>query len=270
MENLLLLRIELLVLFSSLWYSLYYTASYFYKIFHKVKNIVVSQKKDENDIVQTISINKEASKVSIKKTYDPTLKNLSEEEKVKITEILKRVKVHVEKGYYDVARTLIIEWLTIDKYNKELNLELAYIYEQEKNYKNAEFIYKDLCLVHKDNTVILNKLWYIVAMQWNLEESVTIYEKVHERKQWDLEVIEMLANLTYEVQDFEKAIKYINFVLKDKPKNIDFLKMKAVSLEWQGRLKDSIKVYEEILKIRPYDSGSIDNLRRLEQNIVNN
>jgi hypothetical protein len=34
--------------------------------------------------------------------------------------------------------------LSIDKYNKELNLELAYIYEKEKKYSNAEYIYKDL------------------------------------------------------------------------------------------------------------------------------
>jgi hypothetical protein len=44
-------------------------------------------------------------------------------------------------------------------------MELAHMYEMEKNYKNAEFIYRDMCLVHKDNTSLLKKLAYIVAMQ---------------------------------------------------------------------------------------------------------
>gem|GEM_PF-6421009 len=97
MENLILLRIELFIFILTLGYSIYYTASYFYKIFHKVKTLVSSIKKEENEVVQTISINKESSKVSIKKTYDPSLKNLSEDEKNKIAEILKKVKVHLEK-----------------------------------------------------------------------------------------------------------------------------------------------------------------------------
>jgi hypothetical protein len=34
---------------------------------------------------------------------------LTDEERVKISEIMKRVKINIEKGYYDTARTLIIE-----------------------------------------------------------------------------------------------------------------------------------------------------------------
>jgi hypothetical protein len=37
-------------------------------------------------------------------------------------------------------------------------MELGSIYEQEKNYKNAEFIYKDISLIIQDNTPILTKL----------------------------------------------------------------------------------------------------------------
>lgn len=268
MDNLVILRIELFIFISSLTYSVYYLANYFLNIFNKIKKLVVQPKKVSSDSIQTVNVNKEKSKVSIKKTYDWAIKNLTDEERVKISEIMKRVKINIEKGYYDTARTLIIEWLTIDKYNKDLNMELAHMYEMEKNYKNAEFIYRDMCLVHKDNTSLLKKLAYIVAMQWNLNESVIIYEKVHERMHADNEVIELLASLTFEIMNFEKSLKYIKLVLKEKPKNLEMMKMKATALEKVGKIKDAIKVYEDILYIRPYDTNTIDNIKRLEQNII--
>ncbi len=64
--------------------------------------------------------------------------------KHKVISILKRVKINISKWYIDTAKNLIVEWLSLDKYNRELNLELAIIYEKEHNYINAEYIYKDL------------------------------------------------------------------------------------------------------------------------------
>ncbi|MFA5917218.1 MAG: CDC27 family protein [Candidatus Gracilibacteria bacterium] len=269
MENLILLRIELLLFISSLSYSIYYGFSYIYNIFNKIKNIVSSPiNKSEVKNVHVININKETHKTNLQKNSLNSI-NLSEEEKLKIVEILKRIKVNIEKGYYDKAKILIIEGLTIDKYNKDLNMELGFIYEQENNFKNAELIYKDISMIIQDNTAILIKLGYVLSMQGSLDEAIVVYEKVQAKKQSDNEVIETLAHLTYEVQDFEKALKYIKLVLKEKPKNLDMMKKKAFALERVGKLKDAIKMYEEILFIRPYDVNAIDNVKRLEQNIMN-
>lgn len=270
MENILLLRIDLLLFISSLSYSIYYSFTYFYSIFIRVKNIVSSPKDTKKEKkVQVININKDNSKVNLQKKA-PDTKELSEEEKMKITEILKRIRINIEKWYLDSAKVLIIEWLTIDKYSKDLNMELGSIYEQEKNFKNAELIYKDISMIIQDNTSILAKLWYVLSMQWNLKESVVVYEQVHQRKQSDNDVIETLAHLTFEIQDFEKSLKYIKLVLKEKPKNVDMMRKKAFALERAWKLKEAIKVYEEILYIRPYDVNAIDNVKRLEQNIMNN
>jgi tetratricopeptide (TPR) repeat protein len=84
----------------------------------------------------------------------------------------------------------------------------------------------------------------------------------------DNEVIELLASLTFEIMNFEKSLKYIKLVLKEKPKNLEMMKMKATALEKVGKIKDAIKVYEDILYIRPYDTNTIDNIKRLEQNII--
>lgn len=269
MENLLLLRIELLLFLSSLGYSIYYGYTYFNSLYNKVKNIVSTPKAPKKEKkVQVISMDKENWKSNIQKdVFDEKI--LSEEDKLKISEIIKRIRINIEKWYLDTAKWLIIEWLTIDKFNKDLNMELWAIYEEEKNYKNAELIYKDISMVISDNTSILTKLGYVLSMQWSLKDAVKVYEEVQQRKQSDNDIIETLAHLTFEIQDFEKSLRYIRLVLKEKPKNVDMMRKKAFALERVWKLKDAIKVYEEILFLRPYDTNAIDNVKRLEQNIVN-
>lgn len=270
MENLFLLRLELLLFISSFSFCIYYVGDFFWNLYYKIKKIVVSPvSKKTKKTAHVISISKDWPKKTTKEwTSEFWEKILSEEDKLKISEIIKRIKVNTEKWYFDSAKVLIIEGLTIDKHNIDLNIELANIYEQEKNYKNAELIYKDISMIVMDNTPILSKLAYVLSMQWSYKKAIAVYETVHTKKQSDNDIIETLANLTYEIEDFEKALKYIKLVLKEKPKNVDMMRRKAITLEKLWKLKESVKVYEDILFLRPYDTNAIDNLKRLEQNII--
>ena len=44
-------------------------------------------------------------------------------------------------------------------------MELASIYEREKNYKNAQYIYEDLIEKLEDNYEVLKKLAFSLALQ---------------------------------------------------------------------------------------------------------
>jgi hypothetical protein len=77
---------------------------------------------------------------------------------LRLQELLKKVQIHVSKREFDTAKNLIIEGLTIDKFHTDLNINLAKIYIEEEEYLKAEYIYKDLMLVHSGNTTILKKL----------------------------------------------------------------------------------------------------------------
>jgi predicted ribonuclease toxin of YeeF-YezG toxin-antitoxin module len=50
---------------------------------------------------------------------------ITDEEKSKLNELLKKIKINISKGEYDLAKNLIVEGLAIDKFNVELNMELA-------------------------------------------------------------------------------------------------------------------------------------------------
>lgn len=199
---------------------------------------------------------------------------ISEKDKQKIVEILKRVKINSSKWYYDTSRNLIVEWLSIDKYNRELNLELASIYEKEHNFINAEYIYKDLLEFLKVDYEVMKKLWYIYAMQNKLEESLSIYEKIHNKKMADDDVIDLLWELTYNMKNYKKALKYINLFLVSKPRNVDKLFMKAKSLRELWKREESRLVYKRILDLQPYNTKAKEtydmlwNMQNNEEDIV--
>ncbi|MFK7780374.1 MAG: hypothetical protein QM490_04445 [Candidatus Gracilibacteria bacterium] len=262
MENLFFIKIEIFIFISSFLYIIYYLSIRLYPTYFKVKKNTKSRnipaEKTTLNKVHLNSKNKDTN--SIKKTKT----KVSEEDKQKIADILKRVKVNSGKGYFDTARNLIVEGLSLDKRNRELNLELASIYEKEHNYINAEYIYKDLLEVLKLDFEVMKKLGYIFAMQNKLKESLKIYEQIHNKKQSDDEVIDLLSELTYNMKTYKKALKYVNLFLVGKPRNVDKLFMKAKTLRELGRVEESKIAYRRILDLQPYNTRAKESIAKIK------
>ena len=256
MENLLFIKIEIIIFILSLSYVLYYLWFKIYTIYFKVKNIVkpttIKNRKSALNKVRLKNTKK------IKRTSEDF--NVSDSNLVKLNEIIKKVKANTVKWYYDTSKNLIVEWLSYDKYNRELNLQLWYIYEKEKNYSNAEYIYKDLLDNYQWDYHIMKKLGYNLAIQNKLTESLLIYELLHTKDKWDQEVIEILADLSFTLEQFKKALKYSMLFLSSKPRDIDKLSMKALSLENLWKFNDSIDTYKRILELQPYNTKAKENL----------
>ncbi len=260
-----LFKLEIIIFLLSFWYIIYFLWEKFYYAYFKVRKVIKKEKKWKK-------IKKESTKVSINKRKKGNFlkenrKNLTEEEKSQISDIIKRVNINSTKGYFDVSKALIIEWLSIDKSNKNLNLELANIYEKEKKYENAEYIYLDLLDIYKDDLKMLKKLAYVYVLQSKLHKAIETYEKVHEKNKWDDAVIEILSEITFDVAYYDKAVKYSTMFLKTKPRNVEKLTIKAVSLEKLKKYEKAIKVHKKILELQPYNTFSRDKIRELESYI---
>lgn len=263
MESLLFIKIEIYVFILSFLYILYYLWTKLFVIYFKVKN-VVQPVKIEN---KKTALNKVKLNNKTKKSNQKVSKNIkiSDENKTKVIDILKRVKSNSSKGYFDISKNLIVEWLSLDKYNKELNLELALIYEKEKNYLNAEYIYKDLLDFLKVDFVVMKKLGYIYALQNKLKDSLKIYEKIHTKKMSDDEVINILSELTFDMKLFKKSLKFSNLYLVWKPRDVEKLFIKAKSMEKLLKIKESILVYKRILELQPYNTKAKKHLAKVEK-----
>ncbi len=255
MENTIFFRMEVLLLLSSFAYILYYTVERVWNVYFKVKNIVTPQEKMQ----KAFQVNK--IKIEKKSIIDKewlNKKRLSDNEKQQLIEIIKRAKLNATKWYFDTAKNLIVEGLTIDKYNRDLNLILAWIYEKEKNYSNAVYIYKDLVECLEDNSEIMKKLWFVYALQNEFTHALKIYEKIHKKKPWDIEVINMIADLTYDLKDYKKSLKFIKLFLHDTPRNVEKMFMSACCLENTWELDEASKIYKKILELQPYNTDARD------------
>lgn len=91
--------------------------------------------------------------------------DISPEKRMEVIEIAKIVRTKIARGELTEARLRIIEGLSIDKWNKELNCLLASLYERDNEYRKAEFIYKDLILVHETDPEIYMKLGFSLSIQ---------------------------------------------------------------------------------------------------------
>ena len=256
-----LFRIEIVIFLSALLYSIYYIGHIFWGYFLK-KSIKKKERieKRKSIMKKNKTLEKE-SKKKAKKTIN--IRKLSSSDIVSLKDIIKRVQVNKLRGYYDTARNLIVEGLAIDKYHKWLNIELADIYELEENYKNAEYIYKDLLKVYVDNLELLKKLWNVRILQWKLQSSCKSYEKVFDKKRDDIEVVGILWDIYFQLKNFKKCLLYSKLFLKDKPRDIEKLWMKWYCLEREWKIGLAIECYQKILETQPYNMEIKERVKKL-------
>ena len=267
MSNSFLLKAEVILLCLSFWYILFYIANRIRHHYGIIKNIVSPSgaKSKQPDAPRNV-INVKRNDSGQSKTFSEDIKkekNLSETHKNRLIDIIKKVRVNTSKSYYEAAKSLIVEWLAIDKFNKELNLELAMIYEAEKNFKNAEYVYRDLIEIHNENYEILKKLGYILALQKRYIDSISMYEQAFSKNMGDIEVIDLLTDLHYEIWNYSDAFKYVIMSLKEKPRNIERLILRAELSLREGKQADAVIAYRQVLEMQPYNTDAIDGLRNL-------
>ena len=214
---------------------------------------------------QKISVKVEKSDDSSVKEHSKNKKKLTGSDKLKLQELLKRVQIHEAKKEYDTAKNLIIEWLTIDKFHTDLNVELAKIYIEEEEYVKAEYIYKDLILVHSENIWLLKKLWYVLSLQEKYDLGIEIYKKAYRESKGDEEILNMLWQLTYHVEDYLGAIKYSKKFLKIKPKTVENMRILASAYEKTQSIPASLEIYKELSQVIPYDTNINTKIKELSQ-----
>lgn len=260
--SLLLLKFEIFFLCIFIIYIIYFLLSKFFNLLIRLKSILSIKKINNKKIITEIQITDD--KNLHVDTYFVVKDQITDEDKLKINELLKKIKINISKGEYDLAKNLIVEWLTIDKFNIEFNIELAWIYILEKDYIKAEYIYKDLLLVHNDDFEILKKLAYVLTMQEKYDLAIEMYKKSNELKQDDIEVINMLAHLYYYKELYVDCIFYLKQYLREDSRNWDNLILLASAYRNIWKIIDSINTYKRVLEIQPYNEEVKKEILELE------
>lgn len=116
---------------------------------------LISEEENETSVIEEVTV---SPVVETKIGKNDMPEPLSKEEKENISELIKGIKIKLSRGEASEARARIVEGLSIDKFNKELNCLLASMYEAEKDYKKAEMIYKDIIVFHETDLELYLKL----------------------------------------------------------------------------------------------------------------
>jgi len=197
---------------------------------------------------------------------------LSGDEKQYLSELIKTIRTRIARGEFSEARARIIEGLSIEKFNKDLNCLLASLYEKDRDYKKAELIYKDLILMNDTDPELYLKLGFALSIQGKYEIAYEIYKKLLSLDEQNTETIDMLANLGHQLGQHRESNEYGYMFLKKNPHHTDILYLVAIN---HINLDERSLALENLKKIRTIDpyNGKIQELikkveleREMEEN----
>lgn len=257
------LKIEVLLLFISFFYIVYY-------FFDKI----ISVYKFLKDVFKPVEVNKRVA-IVWNETYEDSdisfsKKDLSPVDKEKIKSILSQIRLNKARGEYDLAKNFVIEGLLIDKFDKNINMELASLYLMDDDFAKAEIIYKDILLVHNDDFEILKNLWFVLSNQEKYSLWIEVYKKAHNLNSKDLEIINMLSHLYFYEWDYQNAIIFLKKYLKSFPKDWENLYYLWECYEYLNDYKNAYLTYEKLYNLEPYNSKVKDKLSKSKQIINSN
>ncbi len=215
----------------------------------------------DNRKVQVENINTSAHEAETEKI------TLSGDEKLHIVELIKMIKTRIARGEFSEARARIIEGLSIEKFNKELNCLLASLYEKDRDYKKAEFIYKDLILMNDTDPELYLKLGFALSIQGKYEIAYEIYKRLLSLDEHNIETVDMLANLGHQLGHHKESNEYAYLFLKKNPHNTDILYLTAIN---HINLEERTLALESLKKIRavdPYNGKIQDLIKKVELEI---
>lgn len=246
-----ILKIEIFLLIASFGYAIYYATQKFHNAYLILRSIVkptrmvTAKDYDVKEVKKTVNVNH--------KDYKKEVKELNDKETREIKDLLKRIRLNKSRGEYEIAKNLTIEALSLDKFNKEINLELASLYILDEDYLKAEYIYKDLLLVHDEDFDVQKKLGFVLSHQEKYQLAIEIYKKAHVLNKQDLEVVNMIAHLSFILEDYLWAVEHFKKYLKERPRDAENLTYLASSYRAMGNHREALIQYKKVLDIEPYN-----------------
>ncbi len=218
----------------------------------------------DEKLIESILPEKESEKVIPEKLIpEKPTPILSPEKREKLVEITNNTRTLVARGQLVEARALIIEWLSLSKEHRELNIILAELYERDHAFEKAEYIYKDLAHIYTDDAEILLHLANSLAMQRKYRVSYELYKKVLSL-QWDSEeVLYTLAHLASELTEVDEAYEYSRNYIRQYPKNPEILWLYSQSQITRGNRRDAIETLIKLKNLTPYNQEIIDLIQKL-------
>jgi len=181
-------------------------------------------------------------------------KKISAKDKLALQNIFKSVQAKLVVREYDEARAQIIEGLMIDRHNADLNILLAQLYEMEQDFEKAEILFRDIILHHdpqKADAYIY--LGNNLVHQGKQTLAYDIFKKGLEKDPRNIQLLETLSELGYELHEYEEALLYSRRLTETQSKHIRGYEVLGLSHLQVGSDQKAYDTFLTLRKIDPYN-----------------
>ncbi len=252
-----LLWLELFLIFSGVAYIFFHTGHGLWSKVGSWREFKMFKEKERTRIRRRHTI--EQKKVDYQTRRDDVSlngmkKKISAKDKLALQSIFKSVQAKLVVREYEEARAEIITGLMIDRHNEDLNILLAQLYEMEQDYEKAEILFRDIILHHDpkraDAYVYLgNNLIH----QGKDMLAYDIFKKGLEKEPRNVQLLETLAELAYELHEYEESLIYSRQLTETQPKSIRGFEILGLSHLQVGSDQKAYDTFLTLRKLEPYN-----------------
>lgn len=245
---------EIILIFLGILYIIFHSSHSVMAQLNKFREFKHFKQSERIRIKRRHSVEQKKIDIQTRRT-DISLNNvfvkLSAKDKLTLQNIFKSVQAKLVVHEYDEARIEIIRGLVIDRHNEWLNVLLAQLYEMEGDFSKAEILYRDIILQFEPiKAEIFIYLWNNLVHQNNKKLAYEIYKKWLEKEPKNIQLLLTLAELWYELHEYDEALYYSKRLSDVQPKSI-----RAFEILWLSHLQvgSDQKAYETFLTLRKID-----------------
>ena len=205
-------------------------------------------------------------------TQDPIIEKIDTSHLETLISLVSSSRTLIARGMMSEAHALIIQWLSIDKNHRDLNLLLATIYEQDWYYEKAEYIYKDMVTLRPDDIEILEKLANVLIIEKKYSIASEIYKKIHASTGNTETTLYMLTHISNTLGDTASTLIYAKQYVLQWPKNPEIIALLASVQVTLWLRRDAIETYKNLKNLTPYSTEISEILQKLliEEELANN
>ncbi len=167
-------------------------------------------------------------------------------------ELFYKAEKSLKDGQFKEAEKYLINLLTMEEDNKDINHMLAKVYLETEQFSKAESIYEFLVSKH-DNPIYYTNLGLCYYISGDLQKAVSAYEKALEMDPSKRERFLNLARVYEQMGNTQQAKEqYEKWVNKDF-KDIDALLILAAYAENDKDQQKAYIYYRKVLDLSPYN-----------------
>lgn len=266
-----LLWVEIILLGFGMFYIFFHFGHGLWSKLGSIREFNLFYKKQRSKILRKHTLEQKKVDTQTRRadvSLNSTKKKLTAREKLSLENTLKSVQGKLAVQDYTGARSHIIEGLMIDRHNQELNILLAQLYEKEFDFEKAEILFRDLILHHDPKKADLYVyLGNNLIFQKKQTLAYDIFKKWLEKEPRSIELLQTLAELGYELHEYEESLLYARHLTEAQPKHIRAHEILALSNLQVGSDQKAYDTFLSLRKLDPYNQVVLAWLPKVEEKL---